>query len=308
LFNVNRTVHSAWNWFGASQQQFLNPFEYYQLKDYRFAIGQGWRQLRMKFGPVHLDGIDLRRLFEAELKGAFCDDSCLECILSYRLPKRLAANGIRVDLLIDEFENMVPDKLLNLGFRRYLPATRIVGFQHGALFPLLLCNFMTSGEAEFAPMPDRVVCNGSFFRDILVSEGLPAEIATVGPALRYEHLRGLMSQQSSRRDEDVNILVPLPLVIDSAVELFSKVSGALGDLVNVRVLLKAHPMSSAKPSQTQDRERPVYENDRYWNQRLEKDFSLAGVGHAGVGLADDGSRYLLYPSGRRRSYGFGFLQ
>ena len=31
-------------------------------------------------------------------------------------------------------------------------------------------------------------------------------------------------------------------------------------------------------------------------------------GHAGVGLADDGSRYLLYPSGRRRSYGFGFLR
>src|ERR1041384_8001820 len=32
-------------------------------------------------------------------------------------------------------------------------------------------------------------------------------------------------------------------------------------------------------------EKPVYENDRYWTQRLEREFTLAGVGHAGVGLA-----------------------
>ncbi|HYF50142.1 MAG TPA: class I SAM-dependent methyltransferase [Planctomycetota bacterium] len=31
--------------------------------------------------------------------------------------------------------------------------------------------------------------------------------------------------------------------------------------------------------------KPVYENDRYWTQRLEREFTLAGVGHAGVGLA-----------------------
>lgn len=42
---------------------------------------------------------------------------------------------------------------------------------------------------------------------------------------------------------------------------------------------------SAEPAHAAGRERPVYENDRYWTQRLEKDFSLAGVGHAGVGLA-----------------------
>lgn len=32
-------------------------------------------------------------------------------------------------------------------------------------------------------------------------------------------------------------------------------------------------------------DKPIYDNHRYWNQRLERDFSLAGVGHAGVGLS-----------------------
>jgi SAM-dependent methyltransferase len=32
-------------------------------------------------------------------------------------------------------------------------------------------------------------------------------------------------------------------------------------------------------------QKPAYDNDKYWNQRLEREFNLAGVGHAGVGLA-----------------------
>jgi SAM-dependent methyltransferase len=39
----------------------------------------------------------------------------------------------------------------------------------------------------------------------------------------------------------------------------------------------ASPPASGSP-------KPVYENDRYWTQRLEREFNLAGVGHAGVGL------------------------
>jgi SAM-dependent methyltransferase len=40
--------------------------------------------------------------------------------------------------------------------------------------------------------------------------------------------------------------------------------------------------ATAQPASS---EKPVYENDRYWTQRLEREFTLAGVGHAGVGLA-----------------------
>ena len=41
--------------------------------------------------------------------------------------------------------------------------------------------------------------------------------------------------------------------------------------------------ASADSAGTTDK--PQYENDRYWTQRLEREFTLAGVGHAGVGLA-----------------------
>ncbi|HYG76950.1 MAG TPA: class I SAM-dependent methyltransferase [Planctomycetota bacterium] len=43
-------------------------------------------------------------------------------------------------------------------------------------------------------------------------------------------------------------------------------------------------MSTTEPKESAG-QKPVYENDRYWTQRLEREFNLAGVGHAGVGLA-----------------------
>ncbi len=133
-----------------------------------------------------LKGIDLTRLFKKESENtAF---SSLDTLLYYRLPKRLAEAGLRINLIITEYENMINEKLLILGFRKYLPFSKVVGFQHGALYPLLLCNFVTKEESIFAPLPDRVVCNGEFFRKILVQEGLPPELATVGPALRYTYL------------------------------------------------------------------------------------------------------------------------
>lgn len=40
------------------------------------------------------------------------------------------------------------------------------------------------------------------------------------------------------------------------------------------------PASGGKPEKV----RPAYDPGTYWNERLNKDFSLAGVGHSGVGL------------------------
>ena len=46
----------------------------------------------------------------------------------------------------------------------------------------------------------------------------------------------------------------------------------------------AEPVPSPNPAPSADG-KPVYQNDRYWSERLEREFTLAGVGHAGVGLA-----------------------
>jgi hypothetical protein len=180
------------------------------------------------------------RPFEEERLAVRFERGSLEAVAWARMPRRLRDAGLEVDVLVHEYEGMIDDKGLVAGVRSAMPDTRLVGFQHGSLYPPLLCNFVTRGESSFAPLPDRVVCNGEVFRDILVREGLPPEIAVVGPALRYRHLHGDGAAPHSRGRR---VLILLPLVRDASTELLHKaVAGLEG--VDADVAVKLHPMGS----------------------------------------------------------------
>jgi hypothetical protein len=243
LVNLKRSYRSAWKWLRGSNQNFLNPFLFYRPADYWFALSQAWQQLALPKGASFLGDMDATRLFD-EARWFHAWDGTLTSILMYRLPRRLSEKGIPIALFIDLFENMIPAKPLILGFRHYCPETRLVGFQNGALPPNVLCLYVTQGEAEFAPFPDRIVCNGPFFRDILVQEGLPADRVVAGPALRYQHLWNevLQAEVVCRQ----GVFVPLPLMESDAVELLSKLIEAFGAEPQITLSLKLHPMSSLK--------------------------------------------------------------
>jgi surface carbohydrate biosynthesis protein (TIGR04326 family) len=138
---------------------------------------------------------------------------------------------------------MINEKILILGFRRYSPETRIIGFQHGALFPGLLCSFVSEQEAKIAPLPDKVICSGQLFCDALKREGFPADRLVIGPALRYKYLWEA-EKYSGTPLFSGDVLVVLPLMDSDAAELLSKVLEALGQDTALKVLIKPHPMAS----------------------------------------------------------------
>ncbi len=244
LFNLRRSYRSAWNWLRNSNQKFLNPYAYYRPSDYWFTLLQARQQISMPAGTAFLVNLDCTRLFDEARRFHAWDVGSLQAILSYRLPRRLAEKGLLVDLYIDSFENMIVEKPLILGFRRFFPETRLVGFQHGALPPNILCLFVTKGESGFAPLPDRIVCNGPFFRDVLIREGLPEGLTVAGPALRYRHL--WRQAPCSEVPAKSGIFVPLPMMLSDAAELLMKLIQAFAAEPKIRLFLKPHPMSSAR--------------------------------------------------------------
>lgn len=244
LANMKRGYRATWRWLALSRLRFINPYRCYRIADYLNALREAARSSGLLLGPVTLSGLDVSPLFEeARASGAY-DTGTLEALLCYQLPLRLRERNINISLFIDEYENMVLEKSLIAGFRKYNPLTKLVGFQHGALNPMLLCNFVTREEAKFAPLPDRIVCNGPFFRDILIEEGLPAERVVAGPALRYRHLW----RDTPRADAPARqgVFVPLPLMQSDAVELLTKLIQAFGTEQQLTLSLKTHPMSSAR--------------------------------------------------------------
>lgn len=245
LFGLTRSPLATWRWLRHSNQRFINPFRYYRPADYLFAFSEARRQRSMPSGPAVLGKLQVTRLFAEARRFHAWDFGSLQAILSFRLPHRLAASGISIDIFIDPFENMIGEKPLIIGFRKDMPGTKLVGFQHGALSPNLLCQYVTKGESEFAPLPDRIVANGPLFRDILVEHGLPAHRVVAGPALRYQHLwRDARSVDGGARQ---SVLVPLPLMQSDAVELLTKLIQAFAGTPRIEIFLKLHPMASLTP-------------------------------------------------------------
>jgi hypothetical protein len=237
IMNVARSHRDLWARLCATGGRFLPEAQLLRGRDVAAAIRDGVRAARFPHGPVALEGIDVTELFDDERRRTACDMGTLEAALSARLAQRLAARGIDVALLVDTYENMIVDKALAWGFARYMPSTFVAGFQHGAMYPMLLCNFVPPRELAIAPLPDRVVCNGPGFREIVVREGLPPERVVAGPALRYRHLREVATVHGDR------ILVPLPMMDDVAAELLDKV---LAGLAGLPIVLKPHPMARAE--------------------------------------------------------------
>ena len=243
MFNVRRSLRQAWAWTKSSSSRFINPYALYRLADYVFALRIASRAAHLPEGPLKFEGNDLSAMVRGENERTAY--SVLTSILNLRLPLRLREQGIACSALLAEFENMIPEKMLIQGFREYSPDTELIGFQHGALYPYQLCNFTPPEERDIAPIYDRVVCNGPFFRDILIAEGLAPDRAVVGAALRYRHLWSQLEVSPAERQTDtVDVFVPLPLMFTPGIELLEKLLEAFETSSSLRILLKAHPMSS----------------------------------------------------------------
>jgi len=238
LQNVSRSYEAVWEHFRTCQQRFINPDAYFTWRDLAWTCWIGVKQVMRPTGPVRLEALDITALFDEDRLRFGFEHGALQWILMTRLPQRLRAAGLSVDLVIHPFENQIPDKSTMLGFRGAFPRARIVGYQHSTLPPMLLCLYPTAGEASFAPLPDRVVCTGRLWHDVLVRGGLAGERVRVGPALRYAHLR----QAGATGAGAPYVLVALPVEKSAAVEVLVKTIAALGGLNGLPVRVKRHPM------------------------------------------------------------------
>jgi len=242
LYNMKRSYRETWDWLNRSRQQFLNPDAFYRAGDILRTLVTALRQSTLPRGRVRLNNCDVTAIFAEQRRRIAFEPDGLRWLLLAQLPRRLKEAGLEPNLLLQGYENMIPEKALILGFRRHMPSTRIVGFQHPIPPPMLLCHFPTASEAHIAPLPDRIVCNGPLFRDVMIREGLDADRVVAGPALRYAHLGRNDAPDLDEAERSSCVLIALPLELGAAVEVFSKVLTALRDRREFPVKIKPHPM------------------------------------------------------------------
>src|SRR5581483_2210879 len=113
------------------------------------------------------------------------------------------------------------------------------GCQHTTVPELQLPFFCGAGEAEWAPLPDVVLCSGRHAVEALRRGGLPERLLKLAGSRRYAHLRGRKPlPDSGERD----VLVILPIDADQAEHMLAALRRAFprgGE--GFRFLVKTHP-------------------------------------------------------------------
>lgn len=222
---------------------FLLPWDYLKVRDLVESLKVGIGQCRIAWKTSLFDGWDLDPLLTAQRRRYALTRRGLFAHLNGLLVRRLKERGIHVVRFIYTFENMLPEKPFILAVRQHFPAVPLIGFQHSALYPLKLDLYVDGRYINNLPLPDKVVCSGPLFRDILLREYAPFCRFADGPALRFAHLFDISSALGRRDRSDV--LVVLPGYVNEATELMGKVIDCLMESqLPYPVAIKPHPLMS----------------------------------------------------------------
>lgn len=221
--------------------EYINPSTFLAPADYIRAIFRFLRSMRLPKNDsvISLNSLDCTPLFKAAKRTFYPD--LFPFFLYLDLFKKLNKAGYEPSSMIFLFENMIYDKMLILGTRKAFPLAKVFAFQHGAIFPNSLCYSISDIELAKAPMPDKIICNGTFFKEQLAKEGFPPNLLTVGPALRYMHINESRELLSFDRRTKWDVLCPLPLMVNDCSELLRKVCKAF-EKSDLKICIKPHPM------------------------------------------------------------------
>ena len=245
IYNIKRSFKETIRWFRESSTRFIIPVDYYYFGDYLRTIFIILKSARPFKEDFKFNDWDLKLIVRRELYKSLFAGSYPQLIMHYFLIKRLKQRGVKVERFIITFENMMPEKPFILGREKFYPEAKLLGFQHPSIFPLLLSWYTSAEEIKVLPLPDKIICSGKLFKEILLREGYPEEKLIAGPALRFQYLLRSSREPSAQPiDGPAIVLVTLPLERSLALELLLKAFAAAKNIPDLKILIKPHPMMS----------------------------------------------------------------
>lgn len=249
FFNLSVSMDKVYACMKDHDQAFLIPEHYLKTSDYVRALFNGYKVFGQRIEELRFEDVDVAPLFNEILRRQGFDVHLCMLNLSCHALKRLKQAGFEIDSFYYALECNAPENQFVLSCRKYFPNADVVGFQHTAFFPNQLAYRLAPGDKEHHPLPDKIICSGSVYKDIYRNSRFPVGILADGPNLRFEsvYLNRVeeMDIQSFHVDEK-RLLLPLTFSYNLAFDLFLKVRDALGDRGEYTVYIRTHPLLSKK--------------------------------------------------------------
>jgi len=219
--------------------------KFLKFDDIIFAYRHNKRIKKIKFKDIKVLNYNFSNLVEYELNNNSDMNSVIESILTYRFVDRFKQEGFEVRLAIDWFEGQCLDKAWNMGFKKYFPGTKTIGYRPTESFPFYLSSYPTLMENDANVLPDVIAVQGRG-TEISVKEFFPNLETILIPSFKSSYL-----WKFARNEPNLNkklVLLTLPISEKYSQSIINRVIKA-ANLVSMKkgsfeVVIKPHPAQS----------------------------------------------------------------
>ncbi len=213
------------------------------------SVARALRLSGLKFENASFGGLDVSAVFREGHLRSHASPELLSLNLCYPALKTLSRRNIPVEAFYYPWENNAAEKPFLLAARQYFPEAEVIGFQHSVCYREQIAMKVLSAELASHPLPDRIVCSGRVYLDVLGELGFPRSKIELGANLRYPEVNACTLRGPLPHGPET-VFAVLTFNESHTRELLVKLSRAL-KLVRksrpgVRLLLKPHPLLDIK--------------------------------------------------------------
>lgn len=234
--------------------------DYLKTIDYIETIKHFVNKRFLNLGRISIGSDDFTNVFHYYQK----KESLEMASLFYSFTKRLSENGSKNITFIQNHENMIPEKALIIGVKKYLPDSKLVGYFHTTKPKNKLClEYTTKEEYEIAPKPDLVIFNSDTYKNYFENK-YSKIVARNGISFKQLHLKN----SSQYNDKKLNKILVLFSGTNDEISL-------MFDLINnlkkeYQFIFRMHPMNRFDVQKYYKKNNYVVENEISLNSLISK--------------------------------------
>ena len=195
-------------------------------------------------GHWTLGGIKLSSLISDAFYREKAESPQARSLQFYFVARFLALRGTRVKRVVFPYENQPWEKALRLGFERWMPQTRVVGYFHTAASEFWLSSYPGETNLRENNIPHEIAVPGQYWHDRLEQNGFPASKLRIWPAFRFSYLHHDPESATGGpgvASETITTLLALPINKEAATELLIKSLRVFGSNEHFELSVRFHP-------------------------------------------------------------------
>lgn len=243
FFNLGLSVFAVIRLMAKTSYQFIFIEQYLSYFDFLRVLRDALKGFYLDLTDCTLYGFDMSLIVkESHLLNLFSPHLLMYNSDAYLL-KKLSKKGIDIDHFIYPIENNVVEKPFIQAVRKFYSGAKITAFQHSVWFKEQLGMFLHPEELSYHPLPDKIICSGKRYPDVLQRAGFPLEILCLGPNLRYTAVYRKTDECSEKITDQKRALFILNFDMNQNMELLEKSIPALKKSSKVEISIKPHPLT-----------------------------------------------------------------